>query len=104
MTTILPIIAVVVAVLSSFFSVYLAKRYGRIGNTDDMMVKYWENVRFALLGALLSWIGVIITYLIVRPKKDEQRCPHCHKVIPLAAIKCRFCGFDLESLPGRLAP
>jgi len=84
----------VFAIACGVFALYLAKRYGRIDN-------YYEGkaLLYAALGGVGTWWGLIITYLIVRPKKNEKQCSNCKKVIPLAAIKCMYCGSDLSKLP-----
>lgn len=30
---------------------------------------------------------------------DERTCPHCAETIKVAAVKCRYCGSDVEPVP-----
>lgn len=62
-----------------------------------------------LLGFLLGPVGLLIAVILPRNEGgieaaaleagDRRRCPSCAELVRREAVKCRFCGADLEPLP-----
>lgn len=46
--------------------------------------------------SLTSWKSMKGTGLAVRKLSDEIACPVCAEMIKRAAVKCRYCGADIE--------
>lgn len=63
----------------------------RAGANAIIEVNYNSGVSFT------SWKSLKATGLAVRRLSDERQCPMCAETIKRAAVKCRFCGADLEA-------
>jgi hypothetical protein len=56
------------------------------------------DVQYTSGASMTSWRSMRGTGLAVRRVADERPCPACAETIKAAAIKCRFCGADVEPL------
>lgn len=49
--------------------------------------------------SLTSWKSMKATGVAVIRESEERTCPICAETIKRAAVKCRFCGADIEPEP-----
>ena len=54
--------------------------------------------------SMTSWKSMKGKGLAVRKLTDERECPMCAEKIKRAAIKCRYCGADVEPASAAAAP
>lgn len=53
-------------------------------------------LRWAMLGALLGPIALLVVLFIPSAKADTKVCPECAESVKEAAVKCRFCGYRFD--------
>ena len=59
------------------------------------------DVEYKTGASMTSWRSMTITGLAVERLSDERPCPVCAEMIKRAAIKCRYCGAEVEPEPTR---
>lgn len=65
--------------------------------TAYLAARRGHNVfRWAMLGAVLGPIALILVLLIPSAKADTKVCPDCAESVKEAAVKCRFCGYRFD--------
>lgn len=73
---------------------------GRVNNIGLMA----ERQNLILIGGLMFLVGVIVAIAGKRQKeavgsyKDVRACPICAETIRCAAVKCKHCGSDVDSV------
>lgn len=79
---------------------------GRVNNIGLMA----ERQNFILIGGLMLLVGVIMAVAGKRQKEvggsynDCRACPICAETIKCAAVKCRHCGSEIESVSNNVRP
>jgi hypothetical protein len=79
---------------------------GRVNNIGLMA----ERQNFILIGGLMLLVGVIMAVAGKRQKEiggssnDCRACPTCAEAIKCAAVKCRHCGSEIESVSNDVRP
>ena len=77
---------------------------GRVNNIGLMA----ERQNFILIGGLLLLVGVIMAVAGKRridaldSSSEYRACPSCAEPIRCAAVKCKHCGSDVDSVNSRL--
>lgn len=77
---------------------------GRVNNIGLMA----ERQNFILIGGLLLLVGVIMAVAGKRridafdSSSEYRACPSCAEPIRCAAVKCKHCGSDVDSVNNRL--
>ena len=77
---------------------------GRVNNIGLMA----ERQNFILIGGLLLLVGVIMAVAGKRridafdSSSEYRACPSCAEAIRCAAVKCKHCGSDVDSVNSRL--
>lgn len=77
---------------------------GRVNNIGLMA----ERQNFILIGGVLLLVGVIMAVAGKRridtfdSSSEYRACPSCAEAIRCAAVKCKHCGSDVDSVNSRL--
>lgn len=77
---------------------------GRVNNIGLMA----ERQNFILIGGLLLLVGVIMAVAgkrridVFDSSSEYRACPSCAEAIRGAAVKCKHCGSDVDSVNNRL--
>lgn len=96
------IIAVAIGVLMLFgalvMDVSVPSGLGRVNNLGLMA----ERQNYTIIGGILLIAGLLMAMRSGRGNNvaaadDTRACPQCAEQIKLAAIKCRFCGAEVEA-------
>lgn len=69
----------------------LRQMAAKVGANAVINVEYKSGV------SMTSWRSMKGTGLAVMKQSDDATCPSCAETIKRAAVKCRFCGADVES-------
>lgn len=72
---------------------------GRVNNIGLMA----ERQNLILIGGLMLLVGVIMAVagrgqVVVKSFSDVRACPICAETIKCAAVKCKHCGSEVESI------
>jgi hypothetical protein len=68
----------------------LREQAAKLGANAVVQVQYKRGV------IATSWKGMTATGVAVVMESDERPCPVCAESIKRAAIKCRFCGAEVQ--------
>ncbi|MND50219.1 hypothetical protein D3C81_1368010 [compost metagenome] len=102
----LGIIAAVIGALMLFgalvMDVSVPSGLGRVNNLGLMA----ERQNYTIIGGILLIAGILMAMRssrgnndkVAAPLGDTRACPQCAEQIKLAAVKCRFCGAEVEAV------
>lgn len=99
------IIGVLVVISAMGMDVSVSSGLGRVNNLGLMA----ERQNFTIIGGLLALGGLLMmlfggkkesSTVAASHVQDTRACPLCAEMIKPAAIKCRFCGADVDPVQG----
>jgi hypothetical protein len=77
-------VSTVLSFVFALASAYVAVRRGH------------NPLRWAMLGAMLGPIALVVVVLIPTAKVATKVCPDCAESVKVDAAKCRFCGYRFD--------